>query len=364
MIETAGPDSPDLFRRWFDIGLLLDRAQPACAALRDNPSLSPTLPARVFCLARGGDWNAAEITLTLGNNVGSISEEEQKLLARFLDPEIFEDQPDPPIPDPLTPLDFLLREAVGLPRPAGPLPLAFLQSDLRPDMPMRGRIEAAERLVLAGGLPAPPLFAAYRAGEPAASGGIWDRARTVQALDAALAAGDPTATAGALVRADAALSERGLRSALAHEYGTSLAGLDPGPLPAPARATLAELLLLDGRTEVARAAAGPAPASRIAALLALAEGRSPAASEDLRLAAAAAGLSEASPGDEREQGLAQLVDGGRQGEAILAALDLVSAGETVDPQALRAALFALRRAGQEQAARAIALETLLPGPAG
>ena len=72
LIELAGPDTPELFRRWFDVGLLLDEAEAPCAALRQNPSLSPTLPARVFCLARGGDWNAAEITLTLGEGVGSI----------------------------------------------------------------------------------------------------------------------------------------------------------------------------------------------------------------------------------------------------------------------------------------------------
>ena len=46
------------------------RSRRPCAALRQNPALSPTLPARVFCLARGGDWNAAEITLTLGRRWG------------------------------------------------------------------------------------------------------------------------------------------------------------------------------------------------------------------------------------------------------------------------------------------------------
>ena len=66
--------------------------RPPCAALRQNPALSPTLPARVFCLARGGDWNAAEITLTLGEQVGSIPPDEQALLARFLDPELFEEE--------------------------------------------------------------------------------------------------------------------------------------------------------------------------------------------------------------------------------------------------------------------------------
>ena len=154
LIDLAGPDTPELFRRWFDVGLLLDRAELPCAALRQNPALSPTLPARVFCLARGGDWNAAEITLTLGEQVGSIPAEEQALLARFLDPELFETAPPPPVPDPLTALDFLMREAVALPRPSGPLPLAFLHTDLGEHVPMRARIVAAERLTMSGAVPA------------------------------------------------------------------------------------------------------------------------------------------------------------------------------------------------------------------
>ncbi len=188
LIDRAGPETPELFRRWFDVGLLLEQSTEPCAALRQNPSLSPTLPARVFCLARGGDWNAAEITLTLGQGVGSIPEAEQALLARFLDPELFEEEPEPPMPDPLTALDFLMREAVGLSRPPGPLPLAFLHPDLDPHAPMRSRIEAAERLVLSGAVAYPEVFAAYRSGVPAASGGIWDRALAVQALDAGLEA--------------------------------------------------------------------------------------------------------------------------------------------------------------------------------
>ena len=215
LIDRAGPDTPDLFRRWFDAGLLLDDVTGPCAALRQNPALSPTLPARVFCLARGGDWNAAEITLTLGENVGSISGDQQALLARFLDPQIFEGEPEPPLPEPLTPLDFLMREAVGLPRPSGPLPPAFLHLDLGEHAPLRMRLEAAERLAASGAIGWRVLFAAYRSGAPAASGGAWDRAAAVQALDAALEAGDPQAIAARLAAADAALSGRGLRVAFA-----------------------------------------------------------------------------------------------------------------------------------------------------
>ena len=49
-------------------------------------------------------------------------EEREALLARFLDPVLFEEDPAPRVPRPLTALDFTLREAVGLPRPPGALP--------------------------------------------------------------------------------------------------------------------------------------------------------------------------------------------------------------------------------------------------
>jgi hypothetical protein len=362
LIERAGSATPELFRRWFDVGLLLDDAAEPCAALRQNPSLSPTLPARVFCLARGGDWNAAEITLTLGQEVGSIDEDDQALIARFLDPALFEEEEEPPIPEPLTALDFLMREAVGLSRPPGPLPLAFLHMDLGEHVPMRTRAEAAERLVLAGAIAAPALFEAYRSGEPAASGGVWDRARAVQALDAALDAG--SGIGPALVAADAALTARELRVALAQGYGPRLATLNPGALDAEARRVLAELMLLAGDAAGAERAAGPTPATRMAGLLAIAGvGELSAAAADDRATAALSGLDATAPADGREAELAARLAEGRQGEAILGALALVEAGPAVDPPALRAAVLTLRLAGQEAAARAIAIETLLTAPA-
>jgi hypothetical protein len=371
LIELAGPNSPELFRRWFDIGLLLDRAQPPCEALRGNPALSPTLPARVFCLARGGDWNAAEITLTLGREVGSIPEDQERLLARFLDPVLFEDEEDPAPPDPLTPLDFLLRESVGLPRPAGPLPLAFIRGDLEEHAPMRARVEASERLWLAGSLSAFDLIEAYRAGDPAASGGIWDRARAVQDLDAALAEGYAEAVATALIGADDALSARGLRVALAESYADALRVINPVVLSPIARTRLVELLVLSGDPKAARAALQGLDAPRLTALVDFAEGAAPPAGAPSPLAlapergqAAITGMTETRAADDREAALEKTARDGEVGVAILQALDLMSAGAETDPPSLRAGLFALRAAGEESAARRIALQTLLAKPGG
>jgi hypothetical protein len=366
LLEIAGPDTPELFRRWFDVALLLDRAQGPCAALRQNPTLSPTLPARVFCLARGGDWNAAEITLTLGRDVGELTEVQEAALARFLDPHLFEDTPDPPVPDPLTPLDFVLREAVGLPRPAGALPAAFLHFDLTEYAPMRTRIEAAERLVPDGAAPPEVLFDAYRAGAPAASGGPWDRAAAVQTLDTALAAGDAAAIAAALAEADRRLAERGLRVVFARTYAEPLAAFDPASLDAGTRGRLFELLLLAESYQAAGLAAGLDPDRRTRVLLALAglpQAGDPAEGAEPRERAALAGMTLVAPAGDREQHLARLLEEGRQGEALLEVLDLLAEGPQVDPPALQAALWTLRQAGLMPSARKIALQTLLlPAP--
>jgi len=359
LLGISDPNTPDLFRRWFDTGLLLGRAEPPCEALRQNPALSPTLPARVFCLARGGDWNAAEITLTLGEGVGSIPPDQERLIARFLDPAIFEGEPDPAIPDPLTPLDFLLREAVGLPRPSGALPLAFLHADLDVHAPMRARIDAAERLTLANAIDPPVLFEAYRAGEPAASGGAWDRAAAVQDLDAALETGDPARVGAAVTAADSMLGARGLRVAFASESAVRLAAFDPATLPAAARRVAFELLLLSDEPDAATRFADPGdPVSR--ALLAIAgSGNARLEGLDDLTRAALEGLQTRDPVDAREVRLRAMLDSGRQGRALIEALELLPLRGPADPAAFRAALHVLNAAEQTAAARRIALQTLL-----
>ena len=181
----------------------------------------------------------------------------------------------------------------------------------------------------------------------------------LQALDAALAAGDPAGVGPALLAADAALTARGLRVALADAYGAPLATLDPASLSPEARSAAAELLLLSGAPDAARHMANPGDAG-FAALLAIAgAGPVPEATADPLASAALAGLTAEAPADDRERGLAAMLAEGRQGRALLSALDLVQSGERTDPPALRAAMLTLKLAGQGEAARTIALETIL-----
>ncbi|MHA3913528.1 hypothetical protein [Halovulum sp. GXIMD14793] len=362
LVELAGITDPEIFRRAFDIGLLTERSDNVCASLRASPALSPTLPARVFCLARSGDWDAAAITLGLGHDIGEIPPQQEELLARFLDPDLFDGTEDPPVPDPLTTLDFVLRDAVGLDRPSGTLPLAFEHHDLGPHSGLRQRIIAAERLVRAGALAYPVLFAAYREGKPAASGSIWEHAAAVQALDAAFAAGDMDRILTTLVAADETFQAIGLRLELAREFAPQLAELELVDMPSDTRHRVYSLLMLAEDWSNARRFMADNNDVSDTYFRALAE---PGTSfpdmsvlGDLRLAAAR-GLTRPDAPTETAALLAQRMDQGAVGEVILSALSDLSAGTEVDPGDLESGLWLLRRAGLTGAARNIAVQTLI-----
>ena len=111
LLERAGPTDASLFRRWFDVSLLSGNEDRACAVMRAAPDIAPTFSARVFCLARGNDWSAAALSLDTARALGVLSEEDDILLARVLDPELFEGQPMAPLPSPLTPLCYRMLVA-------------------------------------------------------------------------------------------------------------------------------------------------------------------------------------------------------------------------------------------------------------
>ena len=233
--------SPEIFRRAFDVALLTGNADAACRSLAAAPALSPTYPARIYCTARTGDWQTAALTLGTARALGFLSPSDDALLSRFLDPDLYEGDPLPALDGPMTPLTFRMLEAIGEAQPTGPLPRAFALADLQDTVGWKAQIEAAERLVRSGAIDPQRLVELYTQRSPAASGGVWDRAAKVQALDLAIAKGDRAAVGAALQAAWTALAAVDLEPALAQGYGVQVAALD---LPGAAGALAFRLALL------------------------------------------------------------------------------------------------------------------------
>ena len=230
LLEQAGLSNPNRFRRWFDVTLLTGTENKACRRLRSSPDLIPTYSARVFCLARGGDWSAAALTLETAEMLEVLSANEGALLAQFLDAELYEGSFPPAPPARPSPLDYRLYEAIGEVIPTGPLPLAFAHTDLRPLAGWNAEVAAAERLVRVGAISTDAWRTIWLRRLPAASGGIWDRIAAFQAFDRAADANDADAAAKALPKAWSAMQSVGLETAFADLYAAKLARLN---LPAP-----------------------------------------------------------------------------------------------------------------------------------
>ncbi len=262
LIERATPRNPEVFRRWFDISLLSDHAERACTAMAANPDIAPTLPARIFCLARSGDWSAAALTLGTGEALGRITTAEGDLIARFLDPELFEGE-DPLPPDAaLTPLTFQMRSAIGERPATARLPLAFAHADLSDLAGWRAQLDAAERLTRSGAIEPAQWLAIYTARVPSASGGVWDRVAALQRFDAAILAGDTATTTAHLAPAWEAMAAAGLETAFAETYADLLMRL---PLTGEAGLLARRIALLSSRYEqVAQAAVAQSEAERFA----------------------------------------------------------------------------------------------------
>ncbi len=354
LLERAGPTDPALFRRWFDVSLLTGHENRACATMRATPGIAPTFPARIFCLARGGDWNAAALTLETGTALGFIAPEMDALLLRFLEPD-YADPSDPlPIPARPSPLVFRMMEAIGQPIPTGSLPLAFAHADLRNTSGWKARIEAAERLARAGILSENRLLGIYTEREPAASGGIWDRVGAVQAFDIALLSGSPDAITKTLRPAWNAMKAAGLAAPFARLYGARLART---PLPPEAAALAFRIGLLSKDYEAVAAAYEPRNAEETL-LRALARGDAGGLSAaDPRAAAVIRAFGPVDLGPAMRLRLEQ----GHLGEAILHAIDRIAAGMQGEIEDVTEGLALLRRVGLETTARRAALELLVLG---
>jgi hypothetical protein len=352
LLQAAGADTSDRFRRDFDIALLTGTETEACARLKATPEISPTYPTRIFCLARNGDWQAAAVTLETAEALGYLTPAEDLLLARFLDADIIDDSGAPP-PRLPSPLEFRMYEAVGEALPTTDLPLAYGHADLRDTRGWKARLEAAERLVRNGALEAGVLFDLYQERRPSASGGVWDRAAAIQALDGAL--NDRSLSDETLATAWEAARAAGLEVAFARHYGAGiLASLPRGDLSPVA----ADILLLSpvAREAAPRIAVTGNPALRFR--VALAQGRVfDAPAPDMRAQAIRQGFA----GVTLPARFRTLLAEGRTGEAILDAMVLFSEGVGGDPDGIADAIALLRRVGLEETARRAALELLSLG---
>lgn len=365
LILLAGVREPEVFRRWFEIGLIGQRTAAPCAALKARPALSDDVATRVICLARSGDWNAAAITASLAESLGQIAMLDADLLVRFLDPEMFADLPDSGNPDPLDPITFTLREALALPRPSTPLPLPYLNADLSLRAAARQRIVAAERLVRASAIPPNLLFAAYRGARAASSGGAWGRAETVQALDAALISEDDERLARAIASAIVIFADASLLYPFASEYGDTLAHFPPGPETGQVAPRIRQLLLISGRPMAQWATLGPTDPPMVQFAIRLAS-RTPITGvspySHTLPAAIHRAFANLTPARQDLPDLLTKIDAGNFAEVLLTALALLADGREAGPQAQHEGLYLLRKLGLEDAARRVAIQLLLIEP--
>lgn len=353
LLDASGARSPDLFRRSFDVALLTGEEDRGCRVMISSPGLAPTFPARIFCLARSGDWNAAALTLRTAQALGYVSDDEDALLSRFLDPDLYEGDPALTPPARVTPLAWRMFEAIGEPLPTAPLPIAFAHAELRPQAGWKSQIEAAERLSRAGAIAPNLLLGLYTERAPAASGGVWDRVAAFQKFEAALNAVDRRGVEQTLPELWSRLAEAELEAPFAELYGERL---DTFGLTGEARNIAFDAGLLSPAFETI-AANHIAGSPRELFLIGIAKG-------DLTAIPAPDSLSRAIkpaydgtaplPAD-----LQTMLDENRVGEAILSAISRIESGVQGNLVSVTEGLALLRAVGQERIARRTALELLL-----
>ncbi|WBU62655.1 hypothetical protein [Paracoccus aerodenitrificans] len=268
LLQATGTETSESFRRLFDLSLLLGGDSQLCTRMEAAPGIITDPAARIFCMAQNGDWSGAALVLIGAGRLKMIDPQMADLLTHYLDDAGAETAGEIAVTDPMTPLAFRLHEAIGRPLPTGDLDLAYAWSDLDDHAGWKAQLEAAERLARARALPAQSLHQLYTAQRPAASGGVWERAAAIQALDAALATGDPQRIGPALVTAFRRMEHAGMRDAFAMMAAPQL---QPGMLQGNAARLALWLKLWIGDTEVTRA-----PENQLdIALLALASGGQP-----------------------------------------------------------------------------------------
>lgn len=352
LLDRAGANQSAIFKRKFDTALLLGSEDKACDILRNSPGLSPTFPARIFCHARGGDWDAAALTLETGRALGLLTEQDDALIARFLHPELSDGAEPLPIPQRPNPLVFRMMAAIGEAMPTSNLPRAFANADINANTGWKAQIEAAERLAQTGAIDPNRLLGLYTERLPAASGGIWSRVEAIQRFDVAIRAGDPSAVSASLPVAWAEMEKAELETTFASLYATQLARL---PVSGTVRPLVFRILLLSDLYETgAEKHVSADPEEQF--LLQIAQGNVKSAPSRTTINTAVADGFKLTGIPIRLQ---SLVNDNRLGEAILRAMMLFSDGVRGDLDEVSDALGFFRAIGLEETARQAALQLLL-----
>lgn len=356
LLERAGPDTPELFQRWFDALLLTGAEDRGCATLEAKPELAPDYETRIFCLARNGRWQTATLTLETAMAIGALDPDQHERMARFLDPDLFDGMGDAPVPNHVTPLDFRILEAIGEPLPLVGLSLGFAQSELRNIVGWKAQIEAAEQLARAGSIPPNVLLGIYTARRPSASGGVWDRVALVQRLDVALSSGSVAGVASYLPVTRAAMQASGLEATLAELTAPRLSRMTLEGDTALAAYELS--LLSNGSTAFRPAPEGVKLPPMTAAAAAIVAGEAVLPPD---APAAAQVIAQGMTADGPPESDAAMIEEERLGEALLEALIAVAPDAESDPGDVARALQLLRSIGLENEARHAALQYLLAG---
>jgi hypothetical protein len=354
MLGRAGTTDAELFRRHFDVALLRGTETRACTEMLAQAALAPTFPARIFCLARSGDWTAAALSLRTGTALGQVTPEGEALLARFLDPDLFEGEPAPVPPRPVTPLDWRLFEAIGEPLPTGDLPLAFAHADLSNRAGWKAQVEAAERLVRAGVIAPNQWRALWSRRDPSASGGVWDRVARLQAFEAAMDSGDPARVGAALEALWPLLEAAELEVPFAVLHGNAVATMG---LPGEAGLLAMRVGYLSPAYADVAALDGAEVGTGDAFLRGLAQGNviDIPAPGNLGRAVAPAFVADAEPGP----AMRRLLDERRLGEALLSAMTMIDRGVSGDLADVTEGLVLLRHVGLDDVARRTALQLMI-----
>lgn len=350
LIEAAPERTSAMNARAFDIALLLGEEDRACAQMSGRIAMTYGQAAQIFCTARRGDWQAAHSALHVARPLGLLERDEATLLLRFLEEE--EEEFLLPPPQRITPLIWRIMEALGDPVTTATLPVAFAHADLRGTSGWRAQLDAAERLTRAGVMQPNRLLGLYTQRRAAASGGVWERVRVIQALDQAIAADDMSRASAALVQAWGLFAAVELEQALAEMTGEILADL---PLAGAGTEVLWKVLLLT--QEHAERAAELAPDTSLGQfIMALAQGDDlPSSITHETANAIALGLGSDGLADTAQS----QISAGMPGLVLLDGLRQIADASAGDLQAATRGLQRLRALGLEQTARQIGIELLL-----